>query len=230
MNPRRHACALCIVALMLMPGVVSAQRGAPEALPRTIPIFPLPDAVLFPNVSLGVYVFEPRYRAMLRDALRGDGIIGMVQLQPGYESGYTGRPPINPIGCAGAILEAEPMTDGRIKVVLRGLVKFRVTGEDDSRPYRLAQVEELPEFVNQDERTALRKQRERLDAMLTPPGGPSALGRRFPRDIADEDLINALSQYLNVGPLERQALLEQPGVLARAEALIATMEKLNETR
>ncbi len=61
-------------------------------LPPTIPIFPLPNAVLFPNVFLPLHIFEPRYRAMVADALRGDRIIGMVLLQPGFEANYEGRP------------------------------------------------------------------------------------------------------------------------------------------
>ena len=77
------------MALLLTPGGVSAQ-----ALPPSIPIFPLPDVVLFPDVSLPLMIFEPRYRAMIADALKGDRIIGMVLLRPGFEADYAGRPPI----------------------------------------------------------------------------------------------------------------------------------------
>src|SRR5687767_11725133 len=93
-------------------------------LPPTIPIFPLPNAVLFPNVFMPLHIFEPRYRAMVADALAGDRIIGMVLLKPGFETDYEGRPPVYDIGCAGVVTHSEPQADGRYNIVLRGLEKF----------------------------------------------------------------------------------------------------------
>jgi len=90
-------------------------------LPPTIPIFPLPNVVLFPNVFLPLHIFEPRYRAMVADALKGDRIIGMALLRPGFEASYEGRPPVYPIGCAGVITHTDPLPDGRSNIVLRGL-------------------------------------------------------------------------------------------------------------
>ena len=113
-------------------------------LPPTIPIFPLPNVVLFPNVFLPLHIFEPRYRAMVGDALRDDRIIGMTLLQPGYETNYEGRPPVYQVGCAGLITHSELLADGRYNIVLRGMEKFRIAGEDDSRPYRLARIDALP--------------------------------------------------------------------------------------
>ena len=227
MRPTRLACAAWLVGLLLIPGAVWGQSAATPTLPETIPIFPLPDAVLFPNVSLGLFIFEPRYRTMLDDAMKGDGIIGMVQLKPGWEANYTGRPPINPIGCAGVITQAEGTADGRIRVVLQGLVKFRVTGEETGRTYRLARVDALPEEPDEQERAALSKQRQRLQALLT---SPDAGSQRTLPDVSDEELINAFSQYLNVSAPERQALLERPGLLSRSERLIELMEKLKGER
>src|SRR6476469_4475649 len=102
-------------------------------LPPTIPIFPLPNVVLFPNVFLPLHVFEPRYRAMVRDALATDHIIGMVLLRPGYERNYEGRPPVYPIGCAGVITHSEALPDGRFNIILKGMEKFKMTGEDSSQ-------------------------------------------------------------------------------------------------
>src|SRR6187397_393931 len=99
-------------------------------LPSSIPLFPLPNAVLFPNVFLPLHIFEPRYRQMVADALAGDRIIGMVLLRPGYEADYEGRPPIFAVGCAGVITHSQPLADGRYDIVLRGMEKFRVVSED----------------------------------------------------------------------------------------------------
>src|SRR2546428_10010257 len=104
-------------------------------LPPLIPIFPLPNAVLFPNVFLPLHIFESRYRSMVGDALAGDRIIGMVLLQPGYESDYAGRPPVYEVGCAGVITHAERLADGRVNIVLRGIEKFRITAADEGKPY-----------------------------------------------------------------------------------------------
>jgi Lon protease-like protein len=193
-------------------------------LPPTIPIFPLPNAVLFPNVFLPLHIFEPRYRTMVADALRGDRMIGMVLLQPGYEADYEGRPSVYPIGCAGLITHSEALPDGRFNIVLRGIEKFRIAAEDDSRPYRLARVEPLPEALREDDRAPMREQRRRLEALLAALVERSGSDPRFPASMPDDDLVNALAQYLALDPIERQALLEQEGALARCRALVELLE------
>src|SRR5688500_15282736 len=135
-------------------------------LPATIPIFPLPNVVLFPNVFLPLHIFEPRYRVMVKDALASDRIIGMVLLRPGYEAEYAGRPPVYPVGCAGLITHSESLHDGRFNIVLRGLEKFRVTGEEPGRPYRVAHVEPLAETVTDQDRVLVHEHRHRLEELL----------------------------------------------------------------
>jgi Lon protease-like protein len=206
-------------------GNVRAQSAPPEKapgadkLPSVIPIFPLEEAMLFPGVSRPLYIFEPRYRAMVADALKGDRIIGMTTLKPGYEANYEGRPPIYAIGCAGVITDVEELSDGRFNILLRGLVKFRVTGEDESRPYRLARVDAMPEVPDDAEKAALREQRRRLEALVTK-GSDS----KVPPEIVDDELVNLLAQYLPIDPVDRQALLELKSVLLRAQSLIDLIE------
>ena len=204
-----------IAALLCSGGVVEAQT----ALPPTIPIFPLEVTMLFPEVSRPLHIFEPRYRAMVADALKGDRIIGMTTLKPGFEANYAGRPPIYEIGCAGVITDVEELPGGRYNIVLRGLVKFRVTGEDQSRPYRLARIDPMPETSDDTERAALRKQRQRLEALVTK-GSDS----KVDPGTTDEELVNMLAQYLPMSHAQRQALLELKSVLLRAQALIDLIE------
>jgi Lon protease-like protein len=123
------------------------------------------------------------------------------------------------IGCAGVITQSDQLPDGRYTILLRGLVKFRIISEDQSRPYRLARIEPIPENPDERELAALPNQRERLIALL-PTGA-----QRPPREFSDEDIINALSQYARIDALDRQQLLELQGPLARSEALIKLMEK-----
>jgi Lon protease-like protein len=193
-------------------------------LPATIPIFPLPNVVLFPNVFLPLHIFESRYRTMVTDALAGDRIIGMTLLQPGYEREYEGRPAVYAIGCAGVITHSEPLPDGRFNIVLRGIEKFRILDEDESRPYRLARVDALAESLARADRPLLRQQRQRLEALLAAAIERSGSDPKFPPAIPDEELVNALSQYLELQPVERQALLECEGIVARCRALIELLE------
>ena len=221
MPSRRIACAMWIVGLLAVPGAAWAQGG--NILPPTIPIFPLQDVMLFPNVSRPLHIFEPRYRAMVADALKGDRIIGMVLLRPGYEADYEGRPPVYPIGCAGVITDVEQLPDGRYAILLRGLVKFRVTSEDQSRAYRLARVEAMPEKTDDKDGAALHNERARLEALLAASVAPGS--KPPPPEFPDELLVNGLAQYLAIDPIDRQELLEREGVLSRAHALIELLEK-----
>ena len=137
-------------------------------LPPTIPLFPLPNVVLFPDVCLPLHIFEPRYREMASDTLDGDRIIGMVLLRPGWEGNYDGRPAIYDIGCAGLITHAEQLDDGRYNLVLRGMEKFRVLREDSDRSYRRAEVQAIHEAVKDADRELMRKERRRLESLLVP--------------------------------------------------------------
>ena len=193
-------------------------------LPSSIPLFPLPNVVLFPNVFLPLHIFEPRYRQMVADALEGDRIIGMALLRPGYEAEYERRPPIYDIGCAGVITHSQPLGEGRYDIVLRGIEKFRVRSEDHTQPYRVGHVEAISETIPPDETVPLRHQRQRLEAVLAAAIERVRSEPKFPPSVPDEDLVNALAQYLDLDVLEHQALLECNGVLARCRALIELLE------
>jgi Lon protease-like protein len=191
-------------------------------LPRTLPIFPLPNAVLFPNVFLPLHIFEPRYREMVAEALAGDRLIGMTLLRPGSREGDEGRPPVYQTGCAGLITHADRLPDGRFNIVLRGLARFRITGEETGRSFRVANIEPLADVLSEADRARLSDDRHRLEALLVSvlEGGDA----RFPVAMPDEDLVNALAQYLPFEPIERQALLEKPDALARCRSLIDLLE------
>ncbi|MBA3296644.1 MAG: LON peptidase substrate-binding domain-containing protein [Acidobacteria bacterium] len=193
-------------------------------LPPSIPIFPLPNVVLFPSVFLPVHIFEPRYKAMVADALEGDRLIGMVLLRPGWEDDYEGRPAVFPIGCAGLISHHERLPDGRYNIVLRGLEKFRVESEDSTQSYRIARVRTLHEPLEDGDRDEVRAARLRLESMLVPQPERRGHDASGSPSMGDEDLVNALAQYMELEPLEKQALLEREGLLARCRSLIELLE------
>ena len=199
-----------------------------------LPLFPLPNVVLFPNVFLPLHVFEARYREMVGDALSGDRLIGMVLLRPGYERDYDGRPPVYPVGCRGVMTHAERLPDGRFNIVLRGLDRFRILSEDHERSYRRATIEMIHEpALDPGERTRVREHRSKIESLLAPivekgaipgPGGGVGHDTKLPTAMSDEDLIHALAQYLDLEPLEKQALLERPCLLTRAHSLVELLE------
>ena len=206
-----------------------------------LPLFPLPNVVLFPNVFLPLHIFEPRYREMTADAIATDRVIGVVLLRPGWERDYEGRPPAYRVGCSGVITHFERLQDGRYNIVLRGLERFAIVEEDHHRAYRRAVTEPLQDVaMTRVDRATISAQRSKLEAMLAPRGlGPRSLthsgstqdlfeGRtgdpKIPAAMNDEDLINALAQYLDLEPIEKQALLEQDNLRSRAEGLVELLE------
>jgi Lon protease-like protein len=194
--------------------------------PFSIPLFPLPSVVLFPNVFLPLHIFEPRYRQMFSESLAGDRMIGMVLLRPGYEADYDGNPPVYATGCSGLITHAEPLDDGRFNVVLRGVEKFEIEREEApavGRLYRTALITGLQEQVGDGDRDELRALRRQLQELLAPLWS-DGLQQVLPAEMPDEDLVNALAQNLELAPIEKLALLQQRGAVARCKSLLELLE------
>jgi Lon protease-like protein len=194
--------------------------------PMTIPIFPLPTVVLFPNVFLPLHIFESRYRQMVTEALSGDRIIGMTLLRSAAEADEA-QPPVYEVGCSGVITHVERLADGRFNLILRGVEKFRILGEEDPIPgqlYRKAHVNGIDETVDDHDREALAAERRRLETRLAPLFERARAESFLPQTMPDADLVNALAQYLEFEPVERQALLEQPGALARCRAMMELLD------
>ena len=112
-------------------------------LESPVSLFPLPNTVFYPGTCLPLHIFEPRYRKMIEDALNNNSLIGMVLLSSGWEADYYGRPKVASVGCAGRITKHERLPDGKFNILLEGLSRFRIFGESDNKPYRVAEVEFL---------------------------------------------------------------------------------------
>ena len=113
------------------------------ALPR-LKVFPLPPAVLFPGVSMPLHIFEPRYRALVRDALATDGVFALAGLEDGWEWDTTGRPALRAIACAGVITWHEGLPQGRFNLLLEGQLRVRILEEHPQQgPYREVVAEAL---------------------------------------------------------------------------------------
>ena len=115
------------------------------------------------------------------------------------------------------------LPDGRCNIVLRGMEKFRITGEDSGRAYRIAHVETIDEPSAASSREDMQAERRRLEALLVPQPDRQP-DPTVPSSMPDEDLVNALAQYLELEPVEKQALLERDGLLERCRSLIELLE------
>lgn len=206
--------------------VWSRQRRVVMSL---LPLFPLPNVVLFPGALLPLHIFEPRYRAMVADALASDRRIGMVLLRPGFERSYEGRPAIHAVGCSGVIVHDSRLVDGRYNIVLRGLDRFRVVAEDHERAYRRATTTCLDEPRSDDAgRQAVRSLRltlaDRLGVPLDASGQEDSAEAETLAALPDADFVHTIAHLLDLEPIEKQALLECDTLRRRAEALIELLD------
>ncbi|WP_396624466.1 LON peptidase substrate-binding domain-containing protein [Luteitalea sp.] len=194
-------------------------------LPDEIPLFPLSNVVLFPDVFLPLHIFEERYRAMTREALASQGLIGMTVLREGWQQEYEGTPPIYATGCAGTIVHHERLDDGRYNLVLQGVARFEVEQERDAgTPYRLARVRWHREPDADGHRPTVTRLRRQVETLLLPAVARGEV--RLPAGLTDQALVNAVCQALDVPIVEKLALLEKPDVVTRGQALLPILERL----
>ena len=128
-----------------------------------IPIFPLPDVVLFPQTMLPLHIFEPRYRQMVQECLAGDKRLAMGLLKPGWEKDYYGRPPMHAIAGAGEIVQHEELPDGRFNILVRGTMRIGITSElPPDLPYRIVRAKPLADRYSDEKPDALALRVDRL--------------------------------------------------------------------
>ncbi|MGP7795764.1 LON peptidase substrate-binding domain-containing protein [Sphingomonas sp. CLY1604] len=190
--------------------------------PTRLSIFPLPGALLFPGMHLPLHIFEPRYRAMVSDAMVRDRRIGMIQ--PMGMAGGGDRPALYDIGCVGRIAEVEALDDGRYNLVLEGVALFRVLRElDVTTPFRQVEAALLPvpedETLSLGRRSSLELESRRFADTQGYAVDWEAVGR-----LDDESLVNGIAQIAPFDAAAKQALLEAPDIETRAELIIQLMQ------
>jgi Lon protease-like protein len=200
----------------------------PGDLADVIPVFPLAGALLLPRGQMPLNIFEPRYLAMIDDALRsGLRLIGMIQPDPAHP-GTEERPGLYKIGCVGRITQVTETGDGRYLIELTGVVRFRIDEElRVSTPYRQCRVLYTP-FI--DDFTARKGEddvdREALLQALRDFLAANDLKADWEgiENAPNEALVNALAMMSPYPAAEKQALLEAPDLKTRAEILVAVTE------
>ncbi len=208
---------------------MNAAYKGPADLPAVIPVFPLPGALLLPRGQMPLNIFEPRYLAMIDDALRsGQRLIGMIQPDPVHSKADDDKPHLFSIGCVGRITQFADSGDGRYLIQLTGIARYRLDEElvvDTS--YRQCRVDYRP-FLDD----------------FTPRKGEDAVDRKALlhalsdflkannlkadwegiENAPNEALVNALAMMSPYGAAEKQAMLEAPDLKTRAEILVAVTE------
>jgi len=195
-------------------------------LPDTIPLFPLPGALLLPRARLPLHIFEPRYLAMLQDCMRTpDRLIGMIQPLE-VPKGSAKR--LHSIGCAGRLTQFSETEDGRYMITLTGISRFRLQREQSGfTPYLKGDVDwaGFENDLGKDEqdqgfdRPILMDLLERYFAAMSLSTDWDSM-----KDAEDELLINSLSMLCPFDPEEKQALLEAPSLSTRRETLVTLIE------
>ncbi len=198
---------------------------------ESLPLFPLSNVVLLPEVSVPLRLFEPRYLQMARDVLAGEKQIGMVTVHPDRIPDMAGDPPTFAVGCLGRISRAQEQPDGTYQILLLGLSRFKILEEEErvgDRLYRSARVELLEdELPSRSAEAVARLEEQRADLLALLERFVHRLGRegtgelavRTFEDLESGLLINALTQSIALGSLERQQLLEANSIVGRFEIM-----------
>ncbi|WP_034990749.1 LON peptidase substrate-binding domain-containing protein [Beijerinckia mobilis] len=207
---------------------INTPYRSPEEMPSLFPLFPLSGVLLLPRGQLPLNIFEPRYLAMVDDALKGERIIGMIQ--PDTDApGLAGVPPLFQVGCAGRITQISETGDGRYHLTLTGISRFRILKEAEvDTPYRQCYADfnffatdfkpgSGEEYV--DRTSLLRTLREFAEF------NDLQIDWKSINDAPNEALVNALSMMSPFGAKEKQAILEAIDLKARADVLIAITER-----
>ena len=184
-----------------------------------ISIFPLSGAILFPGLQLPLRIFEPRYRAMVKDALARDRRIGMIQPQRAEDGA-----PLFTVGCLGKIADVEALDDGGYNLLLEGQARFRLLRElDVATPFRQVEGELLEEEQHPALAPVERASFEREARRFADAQGYAVDWEAVAR-LDDESLIDGVSQIAPFDAAAKQALLEAEGLGTRCELLVQLMQ------
>jgi Lon protease-like protein len=196
---------------------------------RAVPLFPLPNVVLFPRAILPLHVFEERYKQMTSDALQGERQIAMALLRPGWEKNYHGAAPIEPIVCVGTILAHERLADGKYNLLLQGVTRAKVKHELTLQPYRTAELRPLTEAPAIE--IDLCNQRRHLISIFSNGRFSSVpLCRKFLEMLSSpmptSDIADLIAFNLIDDVQVKQQLLAEANPCRRAERVASILERL----
>lgn len=188
------------------------------------PLFPLPNVVLFPKGILPLHIFEPRYRTMMDDALRGGQTLCMALLKPGWEADYLGTPDVHQVACVGRVVQHERLEDGRYNIALHGEIKVAIEGFERDEPYRIARVKPVEEDRAWVASNGVDAEVAELLALFRRVRlGESAaidLTEMYGGHVSPEAVLNMVAMNLKVEPSVKQELLELDSLGSRFRSIV----------
>lgn len=197
-----------------------------------VPLFPLPNVVLFPNTPLPLYVFEERYRTMIREVIAGDGELIIALLRAGSESNYSSAE-VHEVACLGKIESYEELEDGKYNIVVVGVQRVRITGEVHHSPYRLVEVETIEDSEYNEAAAEIVSNHNQLGALFARftelATGVKQHAIELMPQLDFESLVNMVAMTLNLSIEQKQSLLEIDDVSERCSVLIPIMQQQLET-
>lgn len=188
-------------------------------------LFPLQSVGIFPHVMQPLHIFEPRYRAMLEEAVAADRLIAMSLLAPGWEPNYEGRPALEPVACLGRVVTYQKVPDERYNLLLLGLKRVRIVRElPPDKLFREAEVEVLEDVYPSKGADARGANQQRLVQAFQGALPKSAKAReQFEQLVSSSVPLGVLTDImaftLELGQPMKYRLLAEPNVDARAELL-----------
>lgn len=198
---------------------------------QTLPLFPLPNVVLFPRTHLSLHIFEPRYLAMMEEVMAGARRMALCQLRPGWEKDYEAAPPLFRVAGSGRVLFAEQQKDGTWDILLEGIERVLLVEEIRSEPFRVATVEPIVEEVPREE---LEETREVMGSVAQL---AEALGRQIPS--LKRQLTNLVNTHQHPGVVcdivaaclvsdgyARQSILAERNILRRLRLVSIQLDLL----
>jgi len=205
---------------------------SPEGFSGRVRLFPLPNLVVFPHVMQPLHIFEPRYRAMLEEALADDGLIGMVLLAPGWETDYEGRPPLRAVGCLCRVATYHKTDEGSYNVLVLGLRRIKIEKElPPDKLFRVAEVQLCEDESNNEpseERTELQRRLLESFKRVLPriPEAYEQLDERLGSQVPLGMLTDIVAYTLDIDLEFKERLLAETNVNRRAEWLLEHLERM----
>jgi Lon protease-like protein len=194
-----------------------------------VPLFALPNMVLFPKTPVPLYIFEERYRTMVRETLAGSGELVLGLLRAGPELSYAGVPAVHEIACLGKIDTYEELEDGKYNIVVVGIQRVRIIREVQHSPYGLVEVEGLEDVAYDEQSPDVVKRHNHLGGLFARFTELATGVRQHAMDLMPqldfESLVNMVAMTLNLPTEQKQALLEISEVPRRCDVLLPVLQQ-----